>query len=111
MASSQSTFIDLPVSVFEHLLVAAAPEQISSDLAGEAVILQLKTGIYYGLNEVGARIWELVQRPRTVSSLRDTILSEYEVDLETCMQDLRMVLHALAEAELLVIQEPEETLT
>lgn len=35
-------------------IVAVTPEQVSSELSGEAVILSLKDGVYYGLNEVGA---------------------------------------------------------
>ncbi|MCU0527692.1 MAG: PqqD family peptide modification chaperone [Elainella sp. Prado103] len=109
MISSQSTLADLPTSKFEQLSISVAPEQISSDLAGEAVILQLKSGIYYGLNEVGARLWELVQQPQTVADLRDTILSEYEVDAATCLQDIRMILQALMEAELILLQDGSAT--
>jgi hypothetical protein len=44
--------------------VVAAKDQVSCDLAGEAVILNLKSGIYYGLNPVAARVWSLIQRAR-----------------------------------------------
>ena len=48
-------------TLFRDAIVKAAKEQVSCDLAGEAVILNLKSGQYFGLNEVGTRIWNLIQ--------------------------------------------------
>ena len=53
--------------------VIVSGSQISCKLAEESVILQLEEGMYYGLNSVGARIWELVQEPRTVREIRDLL--------------------------------------
>jgi hypothetical protein len=56
-------------------VVTAADDQISSDLYGEAVILNLKPGTYHGLDPIGAQIWQLIQEtPRTMLELRDGIL-------------------------------------
>jgi hypothetical protein len=63
-------------------------DQVSCDLAGEAAILNLKTGVYYGLDRVGAFIWNLLKEPRTVGWLRDAVLAEYEVGAERCERDL-----------------------
>jgi hypothetical protein len=41
----------------------ATRDQVSSDLKGEVAILDLKAGVYYGLDAVGARVWELLQGP------------------------------------------------
>ena len=84
-------------------IVAAAPEQVSSDLAGEAVILDLKQGVYYGLDEVGARIWALLQQPRSVEAIRDAILAEYDVEPERCERDLLELLGELSAAQLIEI--------
>ena len=81
--------------------VVATSEQASSDLEGEAVILNLKSGAYYGLNAVGARIWNLLQEPRTVSEIRDTLLAEYEVEPQQCDRELLALLQQL-EAEGLI---------
>jgi hypothetical protein len=72
----------------------------TSDLAGEAVILDLRSGVYYGLNEVGARIWHLVQHPQTLQSIQHTILEEYDVDSEACTQDISHLLQDLQAAGL-----------
>ncbi len=81
--------------------VVAVPEQISSELAQEAVILNLKSGVYYGLSEVGASIWNLIQQPKTVNEIRDAIVTEYEVEPERCDRDLLALLQEL-EAEGLI---------
>ena len=46
--------------------VVVSKEQASADLGDEAAIPNLKDGVYYGLDPVGARIWKLIQTPRTV---------------------------------------------
>jgi hypothetical protein len=87
--------------VSEYTSVVAAKEQVSSDLAGEAVILDLKSGVYYGLNSVGASIWNLIQEPRTINEVRDAILAQYEVEPEQCDRDIKALLEEL-EAEGLI---------
>jgi hypothetical protein len=76
--------------------IVAATDQISCNLSGEAVILNLRTGVYFGLNPVGARVWELLQQPRTVSELRDLIVSEFDVDALRCEHDLQALVEELA---------------
>ena len=61
-------------SLSDRTTVVVAKDQVSCDLAGEAAILNLKNGVYYGLNTVGARVWNLVQEPKTFAELRDTPL-------------------------------------
>jgi len=43
-------------------------------ILAEAVILDLKSGVYYGLNDVGTRIWHLIQEPKTLNEIQDAIL-------------------------------------
>jgi len=83
-----------------HDIVTATQGQISSDLAGEAVILDLTSGVYYGLNEVGAKIWHLIQQPQTIQAIQHNLLQEYDVDPEVCTQDLLQLLQELQAAGL-----------
>jgi hypothetical protein len=82
----------------------AASGLVSSELAGEAVILDLKSGTYYGLDQVGARIWELIQQPKTINEIRDTLLAEYDVEAERCQADLQTLLQELDAKQLLEIK-------
>lgn len=84
--------------------IVAAPEQVSSELAGESVILNLKTGLYYGLNEVGATIWEQIQSPKTFQEVCDVIVSEYEVTPESCASDVQELLTDMIAANLVEVE-------
>ncbi len=78
-------------------------DQVSCDLAGEAAILNVENGVYYGLNSVGARVWNLIKAPKTFGEVRDTLLAEYDVDAARLEGDLRDLLSRLAEQGLIDI--------
>jgi hypothetical protein len=69
-------------------IVIAVTDQVSCPLGEESAILSLTNTVYYGLNPVGTRIWNLLQRPLSVGELRDTLLDEYDVESERCERDL-----------------------
>ncbi len=89
--------------VFEGARLNRAPKQASCKLSGEAVILNLESGIYYGLNDVGARIWDLLSEPRDVVALRDALIEEYEVDAGTLQRDLIAILTSLVDSGLIQV--------
>ena len=89
----------------ERSLVVAVKEQAFCSLAEEAVILDLKAGVYYSLNEVGARIWYLIQEPKRVSDIRETILQEFDVERDRCDRDVRQLLQNLAGKGLIEVQD------
>jgi hypothetical protein len=86
-------------------VVVAATDQVSSDLAGEAVILSLRTGMYYGLDRVGARIWALLGAPMRVRDICDAIVGAYEVDPDRCERDVVAFLQQLVTRELIDIED------
>lgn len=89
-------------SVSLKSMITASTEQISSAVGDEAVILDVKRGVYHGLDPTGARIWELIQqRGRTVAELRDAILAEYDVEPERCERDILALMRALADKGLI----------
>jgi hypothetical protein len=94
--------MDAPLSL--HAVVVAAPEQVSCPLGEEAAILNLKNSVYYGMNPVGARVWELLKQPTSVAALRDALLDEYEVDQERCAQDLLALLHKMHDEGLIEVR-------
>jgi hypothetical protein len=83
--------------------VVASTQQVSCDLHGEAVILEMKRGTYYGLNEVGARVWQSLREPRSVREARDLILSEYQVEPGECERDVLRLVQELADEGLVEI--------
>jgi hypothetical protein len=85
-------------------IVVVSQDQVSCDLSGESAILNLKAGVYYGLSEVGTRIWKLIQEPRRVDDLRDAILEEYEVGPDRCEADILGLLQDLLDNGLIEVR-------
>ncbi len=90
-------------------VVVAAKDLLSCDLAGEAAILNTKSGVYYGLDPVGARIWNLIQQPRRVDEVRETLVGEYDVEPERCESDLVVLLEKLLAEGLIEVREGPAT--
>lgn len=86
--------------------IVASRDQLSTALAGEAVILGMRDSVYYGLDAVGARIWALVQEPRTLDEVTDTIVAEYEVERSQAFDDVLALSRDLLERGLLEIVPP-----
>ena len=86
-------------------MVVVSQDQVSCDLSGESAILNLKAGIYYGLNDVGTRIWKLIQEPKRMGELLDAILEEYEVEPDRCEADIIALLQAFMENGLIEVRD------
>jgi Coenzyme PQQ synthesis protein D (PqqD) len=94
--------MDAPLSL--HTIVVAAPEQVSCPLGEEAAILNLKNSVYYGMNPVGARVWNLLKEAKTVTELRNALLEEYEVDAVRCGDDLLALLENMRSEGLIEVR-------
>ncbi|HET7234590.1 MAG TPA: PqqD family protein [Longimicrobium sp.] len=90
-------------SITPETVVVAARDQVSAGLEGEAVILNLADGVYYGLDGVGARVWELLSTPRPAAEIRDAVAAEFGVDAATAWRDLEGLLAELATKRLVEI--------
>ncbi|MGH7905635.1 MAG: PqqD family protein [Candidatus Binataceae bacterium] len=77
-------------------IVQATSDQMSCDLSGEAAILDFKQGVYYGLDPVGAAIWNLLAQPCKVAEIKRALLEDYEVTPRRCETDLIALLGDLA---------------
>ena len=94
----------MTTSISIHSTLTVTTEQVSCDLSGETVVLNLANGQYFGLNAVAARIWEMLQEECSVREVRDRLLAAYpDADPERCTSDLLTVLADFAEADLVRI--------
>jgi len=83
-------------SISTNTKIVVTKDQVSCDLSGEAAILNLKSGVYFGLNTVGASIWKLIQEPRSVKEIQDAIQEEYDVEPDQCEHDVMELLQELS---------------
>jgi hypothetical protein len=57
------------------------PDMLSAEIGGEAVMMSIEKGAYFGLNPVATRIWDLIEQPKTVAELIQAITDEYDVQV------------------------------
>lgn len=69
----------------------------------EAVLLELVSGRYYGLDAVGTRIWSLLVEHRRVAAVLDRLVAEYEVAADLLERDLEGFLATLSESGLVEV--------
>lgn len=72
------------------------------ELDGEAVVLNLGSGMYFGLDEVGTRVWSLIEAHGDLRSVYNALLDEYDVAPEILERDLVGLVSEMAEKGLLI---------
>lgn len=73
------------------------------ELNGEAVLLNLKTGVYLGLDLVGTRVWQLLADKPALQDVIEKILSEFDVEREQCTADLLALTSDMSRHELITL--------
>jgi hypothetical protein len=79
------------------------PDVLVQELQGESVLLNLKSGRYFGLDEVGTRMWAALTAAESLQAACDALLAEYDVDAERLRDDLRALVEKLVEHGLLEV--------
>lgn len=78
-----------------------SPDVLYRDLEGQAVILDLSSGLYFGLNEVGTRIWTLMAEGRDISTIVQALAREFDADESTIERDVRDLVDLLRSRNLI----------
>jgi hypothetical protein len=89
----------------DHQRFARSADVVSRVLDGEAVLLDLASGKYLGLNEVATRVWELLDGDRAFGAIRAALLDEFAVQPEVLDRDLDQLFAELT-ARGLIAPEP-----
>ena len=85
------------------MTITISKDVLSQEVAGETVLLDLASESYFGLDEVGTRIWQLLQEGAGREQLIDTLLDEYEVERAELERDVGQLLDGLADAGLVTL--------
>ena len=84
--------------------LAPAPDVLIQTVVGEAVLLDLRSQKYFGLNEVGTRAWQLLQETGDAGAVYERLGHEYDVDPAQLERDLDELFGRLLKAGL--VEEP-----
>ena len=82
------------------------PSVICRELSGETVLLNLESGVYYGLDAVGTRVWQLLMQGSTIGSVRDTMIEEYDVAPDVLNADVLRLVGDLRDRGIVTPREP-----
>ena len=85
--------------------ISLSPDVISQEVSGETVLMDLASEHYYGLDEVGTRVWQLIGQTKDLRAIYQTLLQEYEVKEERLLQDLDVLLGQIAGLGLITLEQ------
>jgi hypothetical protein len=91
------------MAIAKDAKLTCPPQVLSRVLDGEAVLLHLGSGMYFGMNEVATRAWELITKGATFGSVLDSLLAEFEVPEDVLRGDLEKFVGALVEKQLVTV--------
>lgn len=90
------------MTILKNTFFRRNPDLLFSDMDGETVMMSIQNGEYYGLDEVGSRIWQLLEKPESAETLTEKLIEDYEVTRENCLSDVMEFLNMLAEKHLII---------
>jgi hypothetical protein len=99
MISNQTSSLNL------NQTIALSPDVISQEVSGETVLLDLESENYFGLDEVGTRIWQLIKETDNLNTIYNTLLDEYEVSGDRLQQDLNVLLTEIEGLGLIILKD------
>lgn len=92
---------DGPREIAADVTLRRTGEVLVSEVDGEVVMLDRESDVYYGLNEVGAHIWEQLEEPRSVDELEESTAEAFDVSRVRCREDIQEFLTDLLESDLI----------
>jgi hypothetical protein len=92
-----------PQKVSLQDVIKISPEVVFRDLDGEAVLLNLQSGVYFGLNETGTQIWNILSENGRLEEVYSRILNDFSVEPDLAKSDLLMLTEQLVEKGLVTI--------
>ena len=87
-------------------LVVIARDVLSSEMGSEHILLSLRDGMYYGLEDAGGEIWKLLQKPVSVADICRAIVDTYDVEPARCRRDVEALIAVLADRRLVELRYP-----
>jgi hypothetical protein len=76
-------------------LIRNDAELLTTVVDGELIGMSVEQGACYGLDGVGTRVWDLLAEPRSIDSLCDELVQEYEVEPSVCLREVLDLLEEL----------------
>ncbi len=99
------TIRNLEMSITLQSLIARNLEIITNEIDDELVMMSVEEGKYFGLNAIGASIWEQLEEPKTIESIVNILLDKFEVNQEQCEKESLDFISEMIKKNVILVQE------
>lgn len=90
-------------SITSDALLQRKPNLLFNEIDGEVVLLSLENNEYLGMDRVGSHIWEMLKQPISVKNLVFSLIGDYQVNEQQCMEDTMAFLKKLEDKNLITV--------
>lgn len=87
----------------ETTIAARADNKVAAEIGDETVILDIESGFYFQLNVTGARIWTLLESPRSIGALCEKLQAAFEIDADTCRSEVTSFVETMRDKKLVTV--------
>ncbi|MBS1157645.1 MAG: Coenzyme synthesis protein (PqqD) [Proteobacteria bacterium] len=91
------------MSITIDSIIRRNDELLTAEVDGELVMMSIASGQYFGLDDIGARIWELLGEPLKIAELCIRLAQEYAVETSVCERDVLALLHTMEKHDMIII--------
>ena len=93
----------MPDQIGENTLIARSSALLAAAVHDETVMMDIASGHYYGLDEIGSVIWQRLETPCTFGVLVDGLVTDYEAERAVIAEDVRKLLSIMAEHKVVTL--------
>jgi hypothetical protein len=85
-----------------NITIAKGENYLANEIDGEVVMMNIETGLYVSLNKTGKVIWDLLDTPKPISSVIETLVESYKITQEQCTTDVVPFIEQMMEQQILI---------
>jgi len=94
---------DQSLHISDDTLITRNTGLLAAAVHDETVMMDIESGRYYGLDDIGSAIWQRLEAPRRFGTLIDSLVADYDADRAVIAEDVRKLLSIMAEHKVVVL--------
>ena len=94
---------DQSLHISDDTLITRNTGLLAAAVHDETVMMDIESGRYYGLDDIGSAIWQRLEAPCQFGTLIDSLVADYDADRAVIAEDVRKLLSIMAEHKVVVL--------
>ena len=86
-----------PATIGENTVITRSSALLAAAVRDETVMMDIESGNYFGLDDIGSVIWQRLETPSQFGKLIDALVADYDADRAVIAEDVRKLLSIMAE--------------